>query len=446
MKKSLLSLFFLSLIVNCYAQENHSLYSLRGYVGQAQNISVSSISPYKVSVSIPVLNLGMTLWSETAYSYAFKENDKGGLSLDLNRFANEVSEKNSLYFGTNINLINISFKSKRGSMWSVFSNIKSKNYIEISKTVLGFITEGTSYNSGNIDLSNLFINTVSYTEHGIGYSGKFLEDKLTAGIRLKYINGLAHIGINDEMDLRIKVDPNTSFWSIYTENTQLNTSLLNSSDISSFLFNSGNKGFGIDLGGKYQIDDKISAEISINDLGSIRWKTEVKNFVLNDIDYTFKGINLNPEEEEESTEDELEDIFETTENNNSFTTGLVTSVYLTGNYQLSRQNRLSLSVFNQFNRRSIRPELIIAYNRTMRNTTIGILGSFSSKKKANLGLNLSTNLGFLQWYLAFDNILGGLKPQNAHLFTFNTGFNFIFGKVKKPKLIIKSLIISEPHR
>jgi len=52
---------------------------------------------------------------------------------------------------------------------------------------------------------------------------------------------------------------------------------LASTSLQKYLINSGNPGFGIDLGLKYKITPKLSASLSIIDLGAINWKNNLNS-------------------------------------------------------------------------------------------------------------------------------------------------------------------------
>lgn len=308
-----------------------------------------------------------------------------------------------------------------------------------------FEGNGKSFIGERASLDGLGFNMHTYLEYGFGYNRQ-ISDKLTVGGRLKLLSGVANIqtkktelGITtDAEDFDITIDGaaqiNTSNINPFVDSTQ-------SSDFNPipYAFNFQNSGLAVDLGATYKLNDKISFSGSIMDLGSIKWKTNNRNFVTDDFNFTFRGVDLNEFLKDSSDVfqelgDSIQDAFNQTENTDQYRTSLYTRVYLGGSYQLTKQFSASALWYNEFILGKYKTGLTLAANAKLGEwLTATVNYSVYNRSFANLGAGFSLRGGPIQFYCMTDNLLGVMRPQGSKNWHVTFGMGLLFGKPDKEK-------------
>jgi hypothetical protein len=127
-----------------------------------------------------------------------------------------------------------------------------------------------------------------YREYSLGYAYQSRTNKFTAGIRAKlyfgksaFFSNISGSIQNNSTDYVLKTSgiANISFPvnTIYNPNVSTNSLNFNSSKINDYLFNSGNRGMGVDLGINYHVNTDLTFSMSIIDLGKISWKSNINS-------------------------------------------------------------------------------------------------------------------------------------------------------------------------
>ncbi|MGB2273243.1 MAG: DUF5723 family protein [Flavicella sp.] len=426
------------------AQTQFSFYNLGDYVQQTQNVSPVYLQQNGFS-----LGLGVGLGLETGFEIKdlIVANDDGITNrFDLVNLHNSLEKDNNLNLDIAVNLLSMGFKTNQGTI-SVFANARVKNYFDYTDDFIGVIAKGIN----DFDLVNNRINTMAYTEIGVGYTHKFMEDKLAVGVRLKYLNGIANASTEKDATGSLTINPLDYSWTINTQNAIVNTSMIaNSADnFEDGSFFTDNTGFGIDIGATYKIDEKFTVELAINDLGSINWKQDVANYFVQDQTGTvYSGINLDDEDGDiaEAMVDRIGDLVAADESTNSYKTSLVATSYTSVKYQLDPLNAFNFTVFNNYAFGQVDPDIAIGYQRTLKRTTFGLLAATGGHQGGiNLGANFVLKAGPFQLYAASDNLLAMFKkPEEISGATVNFGLNFVFGyKSKKNKVALEACMGEE---
>ncbi len=424
---------------------------------QALYVNPSFMPKGKIFVSVP----GISMLSFGATNSAFSFNDlftkRADDSLQINT-ANVISNLKPLnFFSTELNEEIVGFGIKLSDGYFSFSStFKMQTNFAYPKDLIQFAFEGNgkSYIGERASLDGISISLNSYVEHAFGYT-KEINDKLTVGARLKLISGLANIK-TDVNNLGIYTDP-TSYAITIDGSAGIQSSnvlaLLGDSTTTaaeqkaieqsakSSLYNFANKGVGIDLGGTYHINEKLSVNASIIDLGSISWKANVKNYKTNDINFTFDGIDLNEflndttQKPLDRLSDTLQKILNYEENTDKYATSLRTKIYLGANYNLTKNFNAGALIFNEFIGGKYRPGLSLSMNATVKNWLVATLNySIYNGAFSNVGLGLSMRGGPIQFYIMTDNLLSFVNPLNTRNVHLCGGMCvFIKGKEKKVK-------------
>lgn len=355
-----------------------------------------------------------------------------------------------------VNHINVELQNELFGMGVRFK----KNYISLNVTnrmqfnflysqdLFKFALQGNGkeFIGQRASLDGLGVNLNSYIEYGIGYNRE-INPKLTVGARFKLLSGIANVhtsksqlGIyTDPEDFDLTIDGamrvNTSNVAPFYEDTT-GTFMNNGYE---YAYNFANKGFGFDFGATYQLSKKLQVNASVVDVGFINWKSNTKNYVSNEVNYTFQGVDLNgfftdSVDVLERLTDSLEQVFSQTENTESYSTSLYTRFYIGAQYQLNKQFNGNILFYNEFVNKRYRPGLIMSLNTKLGQwLTASVNYSIYGRSYSNLGFGLSIRGGGIQWYVASDNVLGFLFPQGTKNLHFMTGFGIMIGKPDKDK-------------
>lgn len=211
------------------------------------------------------------------------------------------------------------------------------------------------------------------------------------------------------------------------------TTLLEDDEVA-YVTNTKNGGFGIDMGGTYQLNEQISFAASIINLGFINWKEDTKSHTSNG-SFTFAGIENEGlltgggfDIDIDQLTDSISDIFALEEEAVAYTTTLPTQVYLTGNYQLATNTTASATLYSDFYQSFRRGFALGIRQNVGRWLQAAATYSIQSRSYNNLGLGLALTTGpkGLQLYFATDNIVALAAVGNAKVVNMRTGFNFVF--------------------
>ena len=196
----------------------------------------------------------------------------------------------------------------------------------------------------------------------------------------------------------------------------------------------------MDFGLGYELNDKFSFELSINDLGSINWEENVTNYNIADVNgAVYNGFDFqNSGNVQDEIEDALNDVIGTTETSESFTSKLSSRTFFSAKYKMSEKNVFRATYFSNNNPYiETKPSYGLGYNRELKKSTYGLIASAGGNNGGfRFGANLAVQLGFLQLYTAIDDLsnIGG-KVQEANAANFRFGMNFLFGYKGKTKSI-----------
>ena len=146
---------------------------------------------------------------------------------------------------------------------------------------------------------------LSYREIGLSYSFP-LNKRLRLGLHAKYLLGLASIHVPRDAEADLSVDPVTfahriSFrnWRIHWANLPLNSDLQirPSVDPMNWVLNN-NQGFAVSLGMSYRMSPSWDLNVSLRDIGFIKWQNMTHGYAIKDTDIFLEGVNLDQNQSE----------------------------------------------------------------------------------------------------------------------------------------------------
>ena len=417
------TIIFLGIILThqtLFSQRNFTLYSLNE-TSQALYLNPGFKQKNRVYVSLP---LGMQTFSLansgfTVNSLLAKNTQNDSLSWSPSTALAGMGKLNFVNVESYNELFGLGFKVKNG-----FLSFNISNRLQTRFTYpKGLIQLGTQGNGGELlgqraSLDNLGFDLMSYIEYGISYN-RNITDKLTVGARIKFLSGIANIQTK-ESRLGLTTDA-TTFDLLLDGSMLVNTSNIsqfykdstfNPSTMANYAYNFKNFGLAFDLGGSYQLTDKIQVNASLLDLGYIKWKTNVTNYQSQDVNFTFKGIDLNQALFDTTANvgnsfmDTLQNLTTVNESSNSYTTALHTKFYVGGRYKLNKYFSGNVLMYNEIVGHKYGAGLSLAMVAQVKNW-LGVSLNYSMYARAynNIGFGLNLKGGPIQFFVASDNIL-----------------------------------------
>jgi hypothetical protein len=300
------------------------------------------------------------------------------------------------------------------------------------------------------EVQNIPAQIMHYREYSLAYSSPQGNRKLSAGIRAKLYFGKSVF--SSEISGAIRNQGGSYALKTWgkgyismPESTTVNsdgtiTGVPGISSIGSYILNSGNPGIGVDLGIKYKITPKLSASLSVIDLGKISWKTNLNSKIF-DGEYNIKDTSIMHRFEKEdeiitktsdsvSFTNSFSNVFNLTYIKSRFSTPLPVTIYAGLNYQIKPTIMISLvdrfirlkdmnhNSFSFFAKFDISKKLTV-------NTGYSIIGNAYS----NIPLAVQFNRDFGQIYVGTDNLLAFVMPSISEFsgLTFGTCF-YLFRK------------------
>jgi hypothetical protein len=396
------------------------------------------------------LFIGLPVLSNLSFGYdnnAFNYNqifDRTGDSIRINLA--DLSKNLDLYnhirlsFATDI----LSIGYKYNDMYFMF-NFGQQTFAGISfPRAIVDLVNGNWNTIANVpiqhDFSVLGINAQSYNNISISAS-KPINRKLTAGIRLSYLKGIANLNNqNRHLSLLTNAYPISltalinsqinaaGFFTIQIPDSigQLPKATIDNSQIGVMqLLFPKNNGFSMDIGIQFHYSDVLTFNASLRNLGFIKWKTNPSNVLVNGA-YVFNGINFDDYiaggqstgNVIQSIKDSLLNSFTYTSTNESYNKALPMHFMFEADYKLNDKTNIDMLVH------------ALIYDQMIEfSATAGI--SYQLLKK------LRTNLSFSYLNSSF-NAGGGLVfgAKNINFFILTENLPIRYAKLSNSPLLV----------
>ena len=442
MKKLIILLFILKCI-SAQCQQNLVLYNMPA-IQQSMYANPGQMPQCRVNVGLPAIssiyfNLGNNGFKITD---VVKKRADDSLYLDIDNFINKLRKNNLLTQSFQIDILSFGFRVKQ-NYFSV-SAIEKENFnFRYPKDLFNWAWNGNGAFLGEEMKFNFGLDAVHYRELGLGYARSF-TDKISAGVKLKVLTGLQNASIA-KSDITFKTgDPYFDYTA--KANIEINTSINDSTATArNYFFNKQNKGLAIDLGAVYKFNDRFTFSGSIIDFGSIKWKSNVTNYVSAnpDAEFKFDGVDITPFIDSTGTFnsdsafnhylDSIETIFKIDTLHRNYKTKLPTKIYGGVNFKIDDRQNAGLVLYGQFFDKAFYPGMALSYNLKL-NKWLSASASYAIVNRSynNIGFGFALT-GPVQLYAVTDNIIGFFLPQSSKTINFRTGLNLCFGRGEKSK-------------
>lgn len=399
------------------------------------------------------------------YDKFFQFNEQGQpVVLDLNKGIASLRNKNYVNTFVNVDIFHCGRRTNHG-FFTYTHRLRERESFRFNKDMMELMAHGNAAFLGESNPANIEMGVAAkvFQEFDFGYQMS-LTEQLNVGLRLKFLMGYAD-SKSQTLNVKLFTDPETYAlrmmgnvgiraslpYEFYMEDDKIKIKDRRFNPAALFK----NYGFGIDLGGEYQIDEQWGVAAAINDLGFIRWKDHALSFEGNlqdggmlyeDGSVVFSGLTpqqvsamiQDPNYFDGITDTLIQYVRYDLANLTGYTSGLNMNLMARGYYDLTPEHRFTAQLMGCNFGLGMKPALTLAYT-----------GSFSGKYDVvatytmmpgsydNLGIGLSANLGGALIYVATNSIFGLFNPANRTQTHAQFGLSFTSGeKIPRSETII----------
>ncbi|HAS41637.1 MAG TPA: hypothetical protein DCS93_14240 [Microscillaceae bacterium] len=398
-------------------------------------------------------------------------------SLTIEEFIGRFKNKNIIGAGLQAQVFGFSFKINRKTEVMDMNNpdladipvIKRDEIVTISfdilermaistripKELAAFAWRGNGspeFLGREVDLGNLTTNGYWLREFALGaampiYQG--LDLKVRAGVRLKYLQGMAAIRSKRAKFTVLTQDPtqggNISVNADYLVNISSPFEVDTAGNFIEMenpnaapLFRAQGSGFGIDLGTTVTIQDRFVGTFSLLDLGAVGFRRNVVNYSLNASEQ-FSGVTIPGDFSDANFEgangilDSLTANFEPQNSFNRFSIPLPTRLMLQAEYKVPRVDKKGrkfdkhhfyltyIQGFGEYGISTARPSFTAAYSHNLgQQMNFGFSATSGGYSGFGLGSFVSFKIGYYRFGLGTNNLTALLFRSGG------TGVDFSF--------------------
>lgn len=381
--------------------------------------------------------------------------ENGVLSITPSGVLNKLTHKNLFYTGFDVDVFHLKLRVYN---WNYWLGVRQRHSASIHnpKGIFELLYYGNAHFIENpLDLSDFKANVSMFQEYTFGTSTQVNE--WTFGGRLSFLSGLANAYVNPD-NLRMDIDEDMYGVSINADGMLRSAGLYSALTDSTFSFNSTeiinyltrfrNPGIALSLGATYQLDQRTTFSIAVNDLGFIHWNDEVANYRLksnlefNGFDILgdfLTGSELDFDALLEDLGEEVEMLlpdFENPTDRYTYNRWLYPSFYLSANHQVARYTRVGVQMHGVINNKFY-PSLSVGITQGVgRVFEVALLGSYNQRTMSNVGFGFVVKPGPFQIYMVADNIFAPIvNPLTITNVNFRFGINLVFGRTKTEKYL-----------
>ncbi|MDZ7846639.1 MAG: DUF5723 family protein [Owenweeksia sp.] len=376
---------------------------------------------------------------------AFTPGDIFAAGTDINQNVDNVlaglDEKSQIGLQQDFELLGIGFRTGAG-FWTMGVRQVMNFNTDVPGDLLRLAWYGNApQDNRNVSLQAFDTELLHRLNTYVGWQNQYMDDRLSVGARFKYIIGLQH-GYTEKTKASIVTQDNSSI--------VLDSDILyRTAGVASFIdgetpsFNNTilpqNSGFGIDLGGTFDLSEKWQISASVLDLGFINWRQNTRNYISQGR-FEFNGLDADlsddqPIKDFENILDSLYDAFEFREvDGESYTRSLAPRVFIGGNFRLNDKHSFGALYHARFWEDEIYNDFSVNYQGRLANAfQYTVNYSVINGTYANVGLGLMARLGPVQLYMMSDNVLGAVMLENLQTSNIRLGLNLAFYDKNKDK-------------
>lgn len=396
-------------------------------------------------IGLPGIGLDAAHSGNITYNDIFiKEADR--TRINFSSALNQLDPLNTVTFDQRIETVSLGLRLP-GKFWLQAGHAnRLSGSVTYPKTLPAMIWDGNAQYIGQTVNIALQSDISNWNEWSVGLAKQL--GKLQLGFRAKLLTGTGSLLTdNNRQTANVTTSDDIYQLTLETNYAFYSSSLISAFDTSGYGFDikvgelggkvfSTNTGYGFDLGAQYQINDRITVDLSLLDLGGkITWK-ENANYFASEGKYQYDGVTLpgsdiinGSDSLDFSTKlDTLNDIFKFQKTAQEFETSLPFRGYLGGRYALTKRLMLGLSLFMQKRSEEKATTAVGASIRWMpiKMLSLGAMYSINDRSAANLGFHIGIKPGPVQVYFASDNIINAFSLKSNPAVNLRAGLALVF--------------------
>lgn len=362
--------------------------------------------------------------------------DQGGLNnVVIAEGLADVSDQNFVDSRAGIEVLQLGVATDRWQL-SAGYNWMANGSMVYTDDLANLLGRGNApYIGKTLDISTSFAYQVAQE---IFLGAAYHMSQFSIGMRLSYIGGVSDLSTDVERN-RFQITTDEEFYALTVDTDLVINSAgtleyekLDSIEVDFDLFNpnlGNNKGFGVDIGVVWDVNDQWSVSASVRDIGRIQWSTRAEGYESNIIK-TYDGIDILDyidDDNEIVVLDTLSELLEVVSARNDYETQLGVDLDVVIGYKMSDRSQWKLI----YSRNS---------NHIHSRYSIGLTGQYCLAPWLEMGLGyalsdrnniaipsmLRMQLGPLASYITSDNLLGVISPSSSKMATVRLGLGFTF--------------------
>lgn len=457
--------FLVSLIsINTsHAQQYHTLYWMQG-IPQSTFANPGLQPRPNYFVGLPGISSIYTGVSHSGFAPydLIKKSSDSTFYIDDRAMLAKLKNRNFLTFDLNVDILGFGFRTKKKNYFTFNISEKVTTKMGYTRDLMRFVIEGNDGFANRGETANIGLLTMDmahYREFAAGFSRKW-TDQLTAGARLKYLQGMGNVQFK-RSDLDIFTNPD-NYHILLNANLLVNKSFpvqlaplenisemeeieFTDEDMIAYLTNTQNMGFAMDFGASFALDEKFTFAASILDLGFINWRSDVENFAATS-ELDFKGLDFDQffisEDDDDpfaGVVDSILDLFDIRETTNAYRMNMTPKIFVSAAYSLTTMHRFALLGRGEIFDGTLYPSVTLSYNFQPINRFGSTLSySIIHGNIYNFGFGAHVNIFPVQIYLVLDNYFPALQPHTFQNFHVHFGVNIAAGFGRKQDLTAPS--------
>ncbi len=454
MKKTLVSILFLALGMQAFAQREMTMYHFDGLY-QATYVNPVARPVYKASIGLPFFPSFQFGVAHGRYgmSDVFRKQE-GSTVPDYHKLPSLVGNRNPILSNFSYDLLSVQANRLNHSI-TFHVRTKYDGIFTYPGDLVKIAVEGNAqFENEEADLSGLSVNQSVYQEIALGYA-RGINEKWRVGGRVKVLFGLANVS-TDIDELAYSVDENYG-WNGRVDGRVnvggvpgylIQNEDADESDIDAMVKNAlSNWGLGLDLGVGYQFNDRLDLSASLVDLGFIRWRGAPQNYSLKG-EAIVEGVDMlgtflrDEEVDTEEMADSLLGLFDTASSQNAYTTALHYNLYIGGKYKITPRSSVT-GLLNVTGYKGLRSAFSLGFHHEL-----GRVFQFTITNTSQYGQLINPGFGFtfkpgpFQIFMMADNLKGLTQlPLDPTTFSTNNvnfrfGINLVFGKLYSEDMLV----------
>ena len=446
MKRYISIITLLSVFSSVFGQDDLTFYHLGGATPQAQSFNASFFPESRMYLSLPVLSgVSIDINSDLSYNDVFVRNsDSDSVRLDFDNLLSNLKSGDRLKVDGTISIFQVGHRVGDFGAISAFVNDRYHASAYYPSTLMRYFIEGNGqFLDQEVREDYLGASAIYFREIGVGYAHQFkvLGTNLRFGARFKYLQGLFQSQTNPNSGLSMRTsadgyDLNLTFNQpeFYTAGTSMT-----SGDSINYFFQNENSGYGLDLGLDFDLNEKLSFALALNDIGKITWKQDVRNYRLINEEISIPEPDLsNLDDLSASLTDTLESLFEQEEFSEAYSTKLMNRGLASVRYRVLKSGTISASVYHETGVRQNLTKYGAGYtHRFGRTLILSSTVSYEENEGVDVGAGFILKFGTFQLYSSVDsfgNLFESTSVADVNKVNLRFGLNFLFGKkMKKEK-------------